>query len=123
MAYETKELEKQALEAIDEHNLVFISDVVQMLPCSKPTFYEHKLNELDTIKKALNVNKIKDKVKLRKKFKQSENPTLMLAYYKLIGTEDERQALGTKTDITSKGDRVNFVVPTGTATDKNDEIV
>lgn len=123
MAYKTEDLEREALQAIKRHKLVFVTDVVQMLPCSEATFYNHKLDKLETIKNALNLNKIEDKVSLRKKFKQSDNPTLMLAYYKLIGTEDERQALGTKTDITSKGDKVNFIVPTGLASDKNDEIV
>lgn len=47
MAYKTEELEKTAIKAIKEHKLYFIEDVIAFLPCSKPTFYEHKLNEID----------------------------------------------------------------------------
>ena len=53
MAYKTKELEKQALEAIEKYKLFFIDDIVSYLPCSTATFYNHKLEELETIKEAL----------------------------------------------------------------------
>jgi hypothetical protein len=55
--YDTKELERKSLEAIKEHKLMFIEHVVAYLPCSKPTFYEHKLNELNSIKKAIEENR------------------------------------------------------------------
>ena len=50
MAYKTEELEKQSLEAIEKYKLFFIDDVVSYLPCSTATFYNHKLEELETIK-------------------------------------------------------------------------
>ena len=62
--YDTKELEKKALEAIKEHKLMFIEHVIAYLPCSKPTFYEHKLNELNAIKKAIEENRVSKKVEM-----------------------------------------------------------
>ncbi len=65
MAYKTKELHDKALAAIEKHRLFFIEDVVAFLPCSKPTFYEHKLNESADIKAALEKNVIEVKTSLR----------------------------------------------------------
>lgn len=123
MAYNTKDLEKQALAAIKKHNLIFIEDVVSFLPCSDKTFYNHNLQDLQTIKTAIEQNKINDKVKLRKKFKQSENPTLQIFYYKLLSNEKELGKVGNKVDHTSKGEKINFTVPSGKADKNNDEIV
>jgi hypothetical protein len=89
MAYDTADLEKKALAAIKKHNLVFIDDVLVFLPCSKPTFYEHKLNESDPIKNALHKNKVDRKIGLRDKMYNAENPTAWVALYKLIGTDEE----------------------------------
>jgi hypothetical protein len=93
MAYNTNELEQQALEAIKEHGLVFIEEVVSFLPCSKPTFYEHGLNESNAIKEAIEYNKVSKKAKLRKNWEHSENATLNISLYKLLANEEELQRL------------------------------
>lgn len=95
MAYKTEELEKKSLEAIDKHKLFFIEDIVAYLPCDKSTFYNHKLHELDTIKDALEKNKVEIKTSMRSKWYKSDNPTLQMGLYKLIGTEQEAERLGT----------------------------
>lgn len=95
MAYKTAELEKKSLEAIEKHKLFFIEDIVAYLPCSKKTFYEHKLHELHTIKDALEKNKVEIKTSMRSKWYKSDNPTLQMGLYKLIGTEQEAERLGT----------------------------
>lgn len=107
MAYKTDELREKALAAIKKYSLVFIEDVVSYLPCSKPTFYDHKLNESDDIKSALEKNRISDKVRMRKKWRDSDNATLQIAYYKMIATEEEFKRLtGQNVDHTSKGERM-----------------
>jgi hypothetical protein len=103
MAYKTADLEKKALEAIEKHKLFFIEDVVSFLECSKPTFYEHKLNELNSIKDALEKNKVAVKVGLRSKWYKSDNPACMIALYKLIGTDAESDRINsqkTNADLT-----------------------
>jgi len=94
MAYKKKELEKQALKAIIENNLVFVTEVSVYLPCSEKTFYDHELHELQSIKDALTENKVKTKQGLREKWYKSDNASVQIALYKLIGTKDE-------------GDRIN----------------
>lgn len=109
MAYNKAELEKQALAAIREHNLFFVEDVVAFLPCTKGTFYNKGLHELDAIKEALETNRIKVKNGLRAKWYKNDNATTQIALYKLLGSEDELKRLaGQYVDITTKGDKVEF---------------
>ena len=93
MAYDTKELTKQALKAIKEHNLYFISDVLAMLPCSKQTFYDHNLDKVDDIKKALGANRIYAKMEMRKKWLQSDNATMQMGLMKLLSDDEELRKL------------------------------
>jgi hypothetical protein len=109
MAYVTDELLEKALQAIKKHNLFFIEDVVAYLPCSKPTFYEHKLNESNELKELLEINKVNTKVKMRKKWLESENATLQMGLMKLIARGEERKKLSqTYTDVTTKGESLNY---------------
>jgi len=96
MAYDTKELERQSLEAITKYKLIWIEEVVSYLPCGKVTFYEHKLNELNTIKDAILKNRNDLKVGLRKKWYESDNATTQIALYKLIGTDDESDRINSQ---------------------------
>lgn len=93
MAYNTKELTKQALKAIKEHNLYFISDVVAMLPCSSSTFYGHELEKSEDIKKALGANRIYAKMEMRKKWLQSDNATMQMGLMKLLSDDEELRKL------------------------------
>lgn len=93
MAYKTADLEKQAIAAIDKYKLFFIEDVISFLPCSKQTFYDHKLDELDILRELLQKNKVEVKVGLRSKWYKSDNPTVQLALYRLTCEEDERRKL------------------------------
>jgi uncharacterized membrane-anchored protein len=104
VAYNTKKLEKQSLEAITANNLVFIEEVVSYLPCDKKTFYAHELHESNAIKDALEKNKVDRKGGLREKMYNAENPTAWIALYKLIGTDEEAEKLnGSKQKIENTG--------------------
>lgn len=111
MAYNKEKIYKTAYKAIKEHNLFFIEDIVAFIPCSKPTFYELfpiESNELNDLKELLDQNRINQKVKLRKKWSDTDNATLSLALYKLTGTDEERKRLSqTHHDLTSDGDKLN----------------
>lgn len=91
--YKTADLEKKAIEAIEKYKLIFIEDVVSFLPCSKQTFYDHKLDESDAIKERLIKNRVEIKVGLRSKWYKSNNPTVQLALYRLTCEDDERKKL------------------------------
>lgn len=93
MAYNKSDLEQQALDAIKKHDLVFISEVVSYLPCAKSTFFSKKLDESDSIKEALENNKIEQKKTLRGKWRDSENATVQIALYRLLSDDDENDKL------------------------------
>jgi len=93
MAYKTEELEKKAVAAIKEHELIFIEEVVSFLPCDKKTFYRHKCHECHAIKEALEGNKVGTKAKLRKKWKDSDSAPLNIALYKLCADDKELEKL------------------------------
>ena len=96
MAYKKENILKESLELIEKHHLIFIDDIVGLLPCSKQTFYvifPPESDELDKIKSNLEKNRISMKANMRKKWYQSENATLQVALMKLIATDDEAARL------------------------------
>lgn len=96
MAYDKEKLYLDAIKAIGDNNLYFVEDVITMLPCSKATFYDYfppGSNELNYLKDMIESNKVAQKVKMRKKWSDSDNATLQMALMKLIATDDERKRL------------------------------
>ncbi len=91
MAYKTADLLKKAISVTKTKKLFFIEDIICYLPCSKQTFYDHKLDESDKLKELLAANKTTEKLKLRKKWGETSNATLQLALYKLLCTPEERR--------------------------------
>lgn len=96
MAYKTEELEAKALEAIRKNRLVFAHEVPTFINISKQTYYDHKLEQLDSIKSALDKNREEIKAGLRKKWYDSENATVQIALYKLIGTDEESDRINSQ---------------------------
>tara|TARA_R110000796_G_scaffold59842_7_gene138170 strand:+ start:2101 stop:2484 length:384 start_codon:yes stop_codon:yes gene_type:complete len=104
MSYNTDKLEEEAIAAIDKYKLFFIEDVVAYVSCSRATFYNHNLDKLDSIKDSLGKNKINVKVSMRNKWYKSEVPTLQVALYKIIATDDEAHRLnGSRQEIKHQG--------------------
>lgn len=116
MAYDKTKIYEQAKELTVKHKLFFIEDIVAMLPCSKPTFYEFfppDSNELNELKDLIDTNRISIKVGLRKKWNDSDAPALQLSLYKLICSNEERKNLSmTHNDITSDGEKLTIKVKT-----------
>lgn len=110
MAYSRKRLYEQAMQVIEERNLFFIEDLVAFLPCDKTTFYRKfplGCNEYNSIKRALETNKVRTKSAIRHRLFNMDNPTAQLALYRMIATPEERDAISTtKTDITSGGEKI-----------------
>jgi hypothetical protein len=104
MAYDKKELEKKALIAIEKHKLMFLEHIIAFLPCSKPTFYDLKLNESNAIKKAVEEMRISKKTKMLSNWIDSETPSLQIAAMKMISEEHEAHRLnGTRQEIKHDG--------------------
>ena len=93
MALKTEDLIKKALKVITEKKLIFVEEISPMIGISKHTFYNHKLHEVDSIKEAIEENKINIKTKLRSNWFTSDNPTAQSMLYKLAGTKEERDIL------------------------------
>lgn len=101
MAYDANELEKKAIAAIKKNKLIFLEEVISYLPCNRGTFYLNNLNKLDSILELLEENKIEEKVKLRKKWRGTDNAALNLALYKLCSSDEEQAKLNpNKVDTT-----------------------
>jgi len=104
MAYDPKELEKKALAAIEKHKLMFIEHIVAFLPCDKTTFYAHKLNESNSIKKAVEEMRVSKKTKMLSNWIDSETPSLQIAAMKMISEEHEAHRLnGSRQEIKHEG--------------------
>lgn len=102
MGYNKADLIRLSLEAIEKNNLMFQSDILAYVPFSEKTFYNQKLQEVQPIKRALEDNRIKTKNSLKAKWYLSDNPTVQIALFKLIGSEDEVHRLsGTKHEQTN----------------------
>ena len=105
MAYDTKELERQSLDAITKYKLIWIEEVVSYLPCSRSTFYDLQLDKSDTIKEAISKNKIDLKVGLRKKMYDSDSATDRALLYRLLSTDKELEKISlqkTQTEISGE---------------------
>ena len=86
--------EKEILKVIEEERLFDIFSIFAFYRgCSRATFYNNDLDKLDSIKRALENNKIRTCQSLKNKWYNSENPTLQLALFKTICTPEERKSL------------------------------
>ena len=105
--YDREAIFEKCKEVIEQNRLFFIVVVIAFLPISKPTFYVYfpmDSYELNTLKEMINKNKVLTKTEMRSRWYQSENPTLQIALYKTICSDDERKMLSTNhTDITTNG--------------------
>jgi hypothetical protein len=105
MAYDRVKLEKQIIEAIEREELTFFSEIVLFVKPALSTLYEMELEKSETIKAALEANKLRQKAKMRKKWVDSDNATLQISAYKLIADNEELEKLTmNKVDASVKGD-------------------
>lgn len=109
MAKTKEAYEREILDVIKEDKLFTIEMIFSFYNgISRSQFYEINLNKSDTLLKGLNDNKNLTKHSLLKKWLYSDNPTLQIALYKSICTDEERQHLNqSHVDLTSKGNEIN----------------
>jgi len=94
--YTTEKLLARAKEIIPEHNLIFVEDVIAMLGVSVSTFYDKipgSSEEMEILRALLDKNKIDLKVSMRKKWSESDHPTLQIALYRLASNTKEHRLL------------------------------
>lgn len=82
------------LNVIEQHHIMFLNHIFGYYKeLSRSSFYNLGLDKLDTIKTAIIDNRSRATGFMINKWIGSENPTLNIAAYKLICTEEERQKL------------------------------
>ena len=86
-------LVNECLQIIKEKKIFFITDLVAFLPFNRSMYYFYQLDKSDTLKDAINDNKIQAKQVCKAKWFYSDNATLQIAFYKLIATDEEREIL------------------------------
>lgn len=107
MAYNKDELEEQALKIIKDKGVPFVSHLVTYLPCSEATFYNLELDKLESIKGAINKERVNKKAKMLSWMATSENATATIACYKLMSDPTELALLNSQQiDHTSKGVKI-----------------
>jgi hypothetical protein len=89
MAYNRQKIEDEAVKVIKKENLTFFTDLQIYLEPSLSTLYEWELEKSEEIKKALAVNRLSVKKKMRINWQDSDNPTLQVAAYKLLADDEE----------------------------------
>ena len=88
-----RKLVNECISLINDYKLLFISDLIALLPFSKSTFYVYGLDKSDAVKEAIENNRSMIKQKLRAKWYESSTPTLQIALYKILATPEERKAM------------------------------
>lgn len=99
MAYNKEKVNAEILKVIAKERITFFGDLAAYIAPSMSTLYEWELEKSEDIKRALAINRINTKRKLRKNWEASDNATLQLALYKLIGDDDELERLNTNYKI------------------------
>lgn len=98
MAYDKEKVFKEVIKAIKDNNLKHFDYIEGFIdPCTKTLYdlFPVESDELHSIKSELSLNKISSKNKMVNKWEESDNPTLQIAAFKLIATEEEKQSLST----------------------------
>ena len=97
--------EKEILKVIKANNLMTISDIFAFYTgIQSAQFYNLNLEKSESIKKAIDDNKVKTKQSLKNKWYKSNAPALQIGLMKLICSEEEAQRLnGSKQDIKLDG--------------------
>lgn len=92
-----QELLEKAVKKIKENRkIVFLTDVYQSMGISCSTFYRNfpiNSNGYNEIIEALEANKTLMKMEIRDRLAECKSPVGLLALYRLLGTQEERDAL------------------------------
>ena len=108
MAYKKEELENLSVEAIKQHKLFFVQDIIAFLPCTSSTFYHQELEKSEKIKSALLEVRTNLKVSMRSKWYRSDNPTLQLALMKLLSSDEELRKLSMQHNVNEEYEKPIF---------------
>jgi hypothetical protein len=105
----TQEYHDELLKAIQENKCTNFKEACLFVSFAKSTAYNHELDKMDSIKEAIDKNKVHIKHAMKKNWIVSDNATLQLAAFRLLSDSEEHQKLNQSyIDHTTKGKEVNL---------------
>ena len=109
MEDKTQEYHDELIKAIQENNCTNFKEACMFVSFAKSTAYNHGLDKLDSIKDAIDANKIRTKHKMKRNWINSDSAVLQLAAFRLMSDSEEHQKLNQSyIDHTTKGKTVNL---------------
>lgn len=93
MKAKAKKYEKELLRVIKEKKIAFFDHCFGFTSFSRATAYNHDLDKLDSIRDAINQNRVTAKNYMLNKWIASENATLQISAYRLLSDSEEHQKL------------------------------
>ena len=112
MNAKAKKYEKELLKVIKEKKIAFFDHCFGFTSFSRATAYNHSLDKLDTIKDAINQNRVTAKNYMLNKWIASENATLQISAIRLLSDAEEHKKLNQSyIDQTTNGESLNTVKP------------
>lgn len=112
MKRNTKKYEKELLKVIKDKKIAFFDHCFGFTSFSRATAYNHSLDNLDSIKDAINQNRVTAKNYMLNKWIASDNPTLQISAMRLLSDTEEHKKLNQSyTDHTTNGKNINEIKP------------
>src|SRR5690554_4791863 len=100
----SKKYEKELLKVIKEKKIAFFDHCFGFTSFSRATAYNHSLDKLDSIKDAINQNRVTAKNYMLNKWIASDNATLQISAMRLLSDAEEHKKLNQSyTDHTTNG--------------------
>jgi len=99
--------EEELLKVIKDKKIAFFDHCFGFTSFSRATAYNHSLDNLDSIKNAINQNRVTAKNYMLNKWIASDNATLQISAMRLLSDSEEHQKLNQSyVDHTTQGDKV-----------------
>ena len=109
-----KEKYEELIKATETYEVFFFEDLCNIVAISISTFYRLypiESSRYKEIASRLDSNRAKAKNAMRKKWFESDNATLQVALYKILGNDNDRKKLCSSfievNDTSSNADRIN----------------
>ena len=91
----------EVIKALDKNPDIYqFCDLELIVPYDRTTLYKYHIDKIDNIKEKLARNKMSFKRVLRNQMRKTNNPTALIALYKLLATDEEKDALNNKGNMT-----------------------
>lgn len=111
MAYDKAKIFEQSKQLIVNNKLIFIDDIVALLPCATSTFYDFfpaNSEEMEQLKGLLETQRTTLKISMRTKWFNSEAPALQMGLMKLIASPEELRKLSMTHNVVEETEKPIF---------------